>query len=89
MKPKVIGTDGIPVKKIQKSQIIACDHESERPISVGGEVRRESSLDGFYEKLGTEKALKIQLAAMEYGRHLRNRLVRTCRNRQFCTTSFT
>jgi transposase len=65
MKPKVIGIDEISVKKGHKYRIIVSDLELERPIWVGGQDRSESSLDGFYEELGADKASKIRLAVMD------------------------
>jgi transposase len=64
-RPRVLGLDEISIRKRHQYRIVVSDLERERPIWFGGKDRTAESLKLFYDQLGEEKCLRIQLAVMD------------------------
>ncbi|QQR66141.1 Transposase [Candidatus Brocadiaceae bacterium B188] len=62
--PRAIGIDEISQRKGHTYRIVVSDLERGKPIWFGGEDSSESSLNMFYNSLGTKKSKKIELAVM-------------------------
>jgi transposase len=63
--PRVIGIDEISLRKGRTYRIIVSDLERGKPIWYGGDDRSETSMDMFYEFLGSKRTKKIELAIMD------------------------
>lgn len=64
--PRVIGIDEISIRKGHNYRVIVSDLDRERPIWVGGEGRKETDIDLFFEALGKQKSAHIKLAAIAW-----------------------
>ena len=63
--PKVVGIDEISIRKGHTSRLVVSDVERRRPIWFGGHDRSETSMDEFYQWLGSTKSHRIRLAVMD------------------------
>ena len=73
--PKVIGIDEVSVRKGHNYRIVVSDLDKHIPIWFGGEDRSETSMDQFYDWLGTEKSKQIRLAVMDMWKAFENSTV--------------
>lgn len=64
LKPKVIGSDEISIKKRHIYRIVVSDLEKQGALWFGGNGRREKNIDIFYAFLGKNATQKIRLAVM-------------------------
>jgi transposase len=74
--PRIIGIDEISIRKGHNYRVIVSDLERERPIWVGGEGRKETDIDRFFQALGAKKCARIELAAMDMWKPFRNSVMR-------------
>jgi transposase len=72
----VVGIDEIAIRKGHTSRIGVSDLARRRPIWFGGTDRSETSLDAFYQWLGSSKRKKIRLAVMDMWKAFRNSTVK-------------
>ena len=63
--PRVIGIDELSIKKGHTYRIIVSDLESGTPIWIGGEGRKESDMDKFFDEFGDKKTKHIRLVVMD------------------------
>jgi transposase len=62
--PRLLGLDGVSIKKGQTHCIIVSDLVRHRPIWFAGIDRSEASLDQFYAWLGPRNTARIRLVVM-------------------------
>ena len=74
--PRAIGIDELSIRKGHTYWVVVSDLDRERPIWVGGEGRKETDLDQFFETLGKTKSARIKLAVMDMWRPFRNCVAR-------------
>lgn len=75
-RPRAIGVDEIAIRKGHDYRIVVSDLDRGRPIWVGGKGRTEADFDLFFSALGSKKAARIELAAMDMWKPFRNSLAR-------------
>lgn len=63
--PRVIGIDELSIRRGHTYRIVVSDVERGRVIWVGGEGRKESDLDRFFEEIGEKQAGKIAAAVVD------------------------
>jgi transposase len=63
--PEAIGIDEISIRKGHTYRIVVSDLLRGRPIWFGGKDRSESSMQEFYEWLGSKKTKRIRLVVMD------------------------
>lgn len=86
--PRAIGIDEISIRKGHNYRVIVSDLERARPIWVGGEGRKETDIDLFFEALGENKSACIELAAMDMGKPFRNSVMNKAPNAQIIFDKF-
>jgi transposase len=70
--PKIIGIDGLSIKKRHQYRIVVSDLIRERLIWFGGTDRSQVSMDEFYRFFGEKAAKRIRLAVGDMWRPFRN-----------------
>ena len=88
MSPTVIGVDEISIRKGHCYRIIVSDLTLERPIWVGKEGRKEADFQVFFDDIGKNKSMDIQISIMDMWVPFRKGVEKNCPNARILYDKF-
>jgi transposase len=85
---RAIGIDEISIRKGHTYSIVVADLDQRRPIWMGGQGRSEQDLQRFFDIIGSERCITIELAVMDMWKPFRKSTLKNASNAQIVYDKF-